>query len=97
MLEQKLAEHDFYTQQKNSKRPDTGKRGGRGLIGGVASGFKKFFGGPTRRPKAPESDDEHVETGRKNIVFTVLSSFVYYLSILELDLSFSKPIILHLA
>ena len=66
----------------------------------MASGFRKIFGGkdkiiPIQGFKL--EDDVHYESGRKNIIFSVLSNFVYYLSILQMPLNFSKRIILHLS
>ena len=63
----------------------------------MASGLKRIFG---RSAKDSEDDnirledDDQYESGRRNIVFNILSNFVYYMSVLELDLPFSKPIIL---
>lgn len=65
----------------------------------MASGLKRIFG---RSDKDSETenikleDDDQYESGKRNIVFNILSNFVYYMSVLQLELPFSKPIILNI-
>ncbi len=118
MLEQKLVEHDYNTEQRlrrkaeergeiseERRKPSTSlntsfSKKDKSFFGGVASGFRKIFGGKDKVTPSTSvclDDDVHYESGRKNIIFNVLSNFVYYMSILQMQLNFSKRIILHLS
>ncbi len=98
VLEDKLAEHDFFTKQRLKRRePEPESKRAKTLLGGMASGLRRMLGrGELERLNLRLEDDQQYEAGRRNIVYNAISSFIYFMSILQRQLTFSKPIILHL-